>query len=356
MTYTGNDSSDRTITGLEFKPDLVWIKNRDQGDWQIFTDSVRGANTHMYPNNTDGDSTDNTNGHVNYYTTGGFNVTAGAQGNVNENNEDYVAWCWKGGGNSNTYNIDGTGYGTASAAGLDGGTITPTGASINTKARFSIIGYTGNGSGGSTVEHGLGVVPTFMIIKKRTGDNWMTYHQGNNNFSNPERYYLELNANSGDIGSVTTMMWNTAPTSSVFTVGSDSSVNKNNNTYISYCWGEVPGYTKFGTYRGNSSSSNGSYIHLGFRPALIIIKKFSGSDSWQMHASARSTNNNQVAALYPSAADSETTSGRIVDFLSDGFKHYNADGNTNEDGHDYAYFAWAETAGQTPYGTFPNAR
>ena len=108
MTYTGDNSSDRTITGLEFKPDLVWIKNRDQGDWHIFTDSVRGANTHMYPNNTDGDSTDNTNGHVNYYTTGGFNVTAGAQGNVNENSEDYVAWCWKGGGDSNTFNIDGT--------------------------------------------------------------------------------------------------------------------------------------------------------------------------------------------------------------------------------------------------------
>ena len=356
LTYTGNDASDRTITGLEFKPDLVWIKNRDQGDWHIFTDSVRGANTHMYPNNTDGDSTDNTNGHVNYYTTGGFNVDCGAQGNVNENNEDYVAWCWKGGGNSNTYNIDGTGYGTASAAGLDGGTITPTGASINTKARFSIIGYTGNGSGGSTVEHGLGVVPTFMIIKKRTGDNWMTYHQGANNFSNPQNYYFELNSNSGDIGSTSIFMWTVAPTSSVFSLGADSSVNKNNNTYISYCWGEVPGYSKFGTYRGNSSSSNGSYIHLGFRPALIIIKKFSGNDSWQMHDSARQDYNNKSAALFPSSADAEQTSGRLIDFLSNGFKFYNADGNTNEDGHDYVYFAWAETAGQTPYGTFPNAR
>ena len=356
LTYTGNDASDRTITGLEFKPDLVWIKNRSQGDWHIFTDSVRGANTHMYPNNTDGDSTDNSNGHVNYYTTGGFNVDCGAQGNVNENNEDYVAWCWKGGGNSNTYNIDGTGYGTASAAGLDGGTITPTGASINTKARFSIIGYTGNGSGGSTVEHGLGVVPTFMIIKKRTGDNWMTYHQGANNFSSPQNYYFELNSNSGDIGSTSIFMWTVAPTSSVFSLGADSSVNKNNNTYISYCWGEVPGYSKFGTYRGNSSSSNGSYIHLGFKPALIIIKKFSGSDSWQMHDSARQDYNNKSAALFPSSGDAEQTSGRLIDFLSNGFKFYNADGNTNENGHDYVYFAWAETAGQTPYGTFPNAR
>ena len=93
--YTGNGSSPRDITNDansgDFQPDWVWIKNRDQGDWHIFTDSVRGANTHMYPNNTDGDDTDNANGHVNYYTTGGFNVDCGAQGNVNENNEDYVA-------------------------------------------------------------------------------------------------------------------------------------------------------------------------------------------------------------------------------------------------------------------------
>ena len=357
LTYTGNDASDRTITGLEFKPDLVWIKNRSQGDWHIFTDSVRGANTHMYPNNTDGDSTDNSNGHVNYYTTGGFNVDCGAQGNVNENNEDYVAWCWKGGGNSNTYNIDGTGYGTASAAGLDGGTITPTGASINTKARFSIIGYTGNGSGGSTVEHGLGVVPTFMIIKKRTGDNWMTYHQGANNFSSPQNYYFELNSNSGDIGSTSIFMWTVAPTSSVFSLGADSSVNKNNNTYISYCWGEVPGYSKFGMFGGTGvSGTNGAYIHTGFRPSFVIIKKFSGSDAWEMVDTARSTYNNKTASLYPSSETTETTSGRVIDFYSDGFKQQNGNGNTNEDGHQYVYFAWAEQVGETPYGTFTNAR
>ena len=356
LTYTGNDASDRTITGLEFKPDLVWIKNRDQGDWHIFTDSVRGANTHMYPNNTDGDSTDNTNGHVNYYTTGGFNVDCGAQGNVNENNEDYVAWCWKGGGNSNTYNIDGTGYGTASAAGLDGGTITPTGASINTEAGFSIITYTGNGTTGATVAHGLGKKPSWVVIKCRSNtDNWMVYHQGNNNFSSPEDFYLEMNANGGDINSV--IMFNdTAPTTSLMSFQNDHSNNGPSKTYVAWCWTEIPGYSKFGTYRGNSSSSNGSYIHLGFRPALIIIKKYSGSDSWQMHYSAVSTYNPKVAALYPSSDDAETTSGRIVDFLSNGFKHYNADGNSNEDGHDYVYMAFAERAGQTAYGTFPNAR
>ena len=183
----------------------------------------------------------------------------------------------------------------------------------------------------------------------------MVYHQGNNNFTDPEDYYLEMNANGGDINS-TIMMNDTAPTSSVFSLGSDNSVNGSSRTYVAYCWSEIPGYSKFGTYRGNGSSSNGSYVHLGFRPALIIIKKYSGSDSWQMHYSAIQTYNNMTAALYPSSDGAETTSGRLIDLLSNGFKFYNADGNTNEDGHDYVYMAFAERAGQTAYGTFPNAR
>ena len=194
-----------------------------------------------------------------------------------------------------------------------------------------------------------------MIKCRSHTDNWMVYHQGNNNFSSPEDFYLEMNANGGDIDSVI-MMNDTAPTTSVFSLQDDHSVNGNTKTYVAWCWAEIPGYSKFGTYRGNSSSSNGSYIHLGFRPAFIIIKKFSGSDSWQMHYSAVSTYNPKVAALYPSSDDAETTSGRIVDLLSNGFKHYNADGNSNEDGHDYVYMAFAERAGQTAYGTFPNAR
>ena len=353
LTYTGTGSSN-SLTDLEFSPDLIWVKRRngDGTNHHLWVNSVRGGSKSL---STNLQSAENTNANRDMtFLANGIRWNSDT-GNANASGGTYVAWCWKGGGSSNTYNIDGTGYGTASAAGLDGGTIDPTGASVNTKAKFSVLTYTGNGSDGATVEHGLGSIPVFVIVKKRTGDNWMVYHQGNNNFSSPENYYLELNENSADIGA-DTLFNNTAPTSSVFSLDDDSSVNSNGGSFVAYCWGEVPGYSKFGAYRGNSSSSNGSYIHLGFRPSFVIIKKFSGSDSWQMHDTARSTYNPEVAALYPSAADSETTSGRIVDFLSDGFKHYNADGNTNEDGHDYVYFAWAERAGQTPYGTFPNAR
>ena len=360
VTWTGNNTAGRLIP-LEFKPDFVWVKCRTAGHDHQLTDSVRGSSKALRANaQSDEEDWDvlysGNNKGMGDYVDGGFILDDdGNNARYNNTGQTYVAWCWKGGGNSNTFNIDGTGYGTASAAGLDGGTIDPTGASVNTEAKFSVLTYTGNGSDGATIEHGLGSIPVFVIVKKRTGDNWMVYHQGNNNFSSPENYYLELNENSADIGA-DTLFNNTAPTSSVFSLDDDSSVNSNGGSFVAYCWGEVPGYSKFGAYRGNSSSSNGSYIHLGFRPSFVIIKKFSGSDSWQMHDTARSTYNPEVAALYPSSENTETTSGRIVDFLSNGFKHYNADGNTNEDGHDYVYFAWAETAGQTPYGTFPNAR
>ena len=152
------------------------------------------------------------------------------------------------------------------------------------------------------------------------------------------------------------MFNDTAPTTSLMSFQNDHSNNGPSKTYVAYSWAEIPGYSKFGTYKGNGSSSNGSYIHLGFRPALIIMKKFSGSDSWEMHDSTRTSYNNMKAALFPSSSNTESTSSGLIDFLSNGFKHYNANGNTNEDGHTYMYMAFAERVGETPYATFPNAR
>ena len=354
LTYTGTGSSN-SLTDLEFSPDLIWVKRRngDGTNHHLWVNSIRGGNKSL---STNLQSAENTNANRDMtFLANGIRWNSDT-GNANASGGTYVAWCWKGGGSSNTYNIDGTGYGTASAAGLDGGTIDPDGASVNTEAGFSVITYTGNGSAGATVAHGLGKKPVWVVIKTTSNtDNWMVYHQGNNNFTDPEDYYLEFNAGGGDINS-TIMMNDTAPTTSVFSLGSDNSVNGSSRTYVAYCWSEIPGYSKFGTYRGNGSSSNGSYVHLGFRPAFILIKKFSGSDVWEVVDSARATHNNTTASLYPASDSIETTSGRLIDFLSDGFKQMNGNGNTNEDGHDYVYMAFAERAGQTAYGTFPNAR
>ena len=239
VTWTGNNTAGRLIP-LGFKPDFVWVKCRTAGHDHQLTDSVRGsskalrANAQASEEDWDVLYSGNNKG-MGDYVDGGFILDDdGNNARYNNTGQTYVAWCWKGGGNSNTFNIDGTGYGTASAAGLDGGTIDPTGASVNTKAKFSVLTYTGNGSDGATVEHGLGSIPVFVIVKKRTGDNWMVYHQANNNFSSPENYYLELNENSGDINA-DTLFNNTAPTSSVFSLDDDSSVNSNSGSFVAYC-------------------------------------------------------------------------------------------------------------------------
>ena len=149
-TWTGNNTAGRLIP-LEFKPDFVWVKCRTAGHDHQVTDSVRGSSKALR-SNSDGTEEDwdtlysGANKGMGDYVDGGFILDDdGNNARYNNTGQTYVAWCWKGGGNSNTFNIDGTGYGTASAAGLDGGTINPTGASVNTKAKFSVITYTGNG-------------------------------------------------------------------------------------------------------------------------------------------------------------------------------------------------------------------
>ena len=142
---------------MEFKPDLVWIKNRSQADWHIWGDSVRGFPQTIYSNRQEAEinaAGSGENGHIASAHDHGFIVKdddGSVGGNCNANSENYVAWCWKADGSSNTYNIDGKGYATATAAGLDGGTIDPTGASISTKCGFSIITYNGNGTAGATI-------------------------------------------------------------------------------------------------------------------------------------------------------------------------------------------------------------
>jgi len=136
---------------------------------------------------------------------------------------------------------------------------------------------------------------------------------------------------------------NTTPTSSVFSVGNDNKTNKSGDSYVAYIFSEIQGYSKFGKYVGNGSSSNGTFVYCGFRPALVIMKKYNSSDNWEMQDSARNPINPGGAALFPNSSSNQST-GRNIDFLANGFKHYNANGNTNENGDKYAFFAWAESS------------
>jgi len=355
LTYTGNDSNDRDITGLEFKPDFVWIKNRGQLDWHMLQDSVRGANKVWFANRSEAQDTDNTNGHVNYFTNDGFNVTAGDSGNVNENNENYVAWCWKAGGDSNTYNIDGRGYATVSAAGLDGGSTNPTGASISTKAGFSIITYTGTGSS-TTIEHGLGATPNIVITKSlsASGSPIILDTVGNST----AEYGLFLNDNGGYTSYQGGTYWSdTLPTSSVFTVNSNASTNASGVNYVAYCWTSIPGFSKFGKYTGNGSD-NGTFVYTGFRPAWVTVKNTNASNNWQTWDNAREPNNvmQRILEFNDASTADDASSNTAIDFLANGFKHRTSFQRSNTDGGTYIYLAFAEEPGTTPFDTFPNAR
>ena len=103
LIYAGDDYNYRDITGLDFAPDFVWIKNRSQTDWHILSNSIVGMQNMLYSNTTTAlNHALNSNGYINKPVRGengqgGFSVNAQGSGNTNELNENYVAWCWKGG-------------------------------------------------------------------------------------------------------------------------------------------------------------------------------------------------------------------------------------------------------------------
>ena len=252
----------------------------------------------------------------------------------------------------NTFNVDGVGYASAAAAGLTAGTITPTGASVGTKQGFSIIRYTGTGAN-ATIPHGLLDTPTFMIAKTRDSSvNWIIYHG-----SLGTQDFLRFTTAPEDNNST---VWNTAPTSSVFGVGSANGVNQLNDDYISYIWHDVPGLQKFGSFKGNEST-DGPYVELGFISAVLIIKNASGDHAnganWFIFDGTRDSDNPVRLNLNPNdnSIEEDDSSGTL-DFLSNGFKIRSNGTHPNGSGNTIIYAAWAEAPSIDLYGGGANAR
>lgn len=380
--YTGDASTSRLITGLNFndKPDLIWIKNRDETIDHTLYDSVRGfgANKELTPNNTftEGDTgggKPNTDvwGYVNSNNINGFTVNKGSNSTpsvVNGNGINYVAWCWKAGGNKNTFNVDDVGYASAAAAGLTGGSLAVTGASVGTKQGFSIIKFASGSSGNKTLSHGLLETPTFILVKT-TGatSDWSVYHK---DLGGTVNNYLVLN--SAATNATSSNIWGDAvPTSSVFGINPGTTCATNQDV-IAYLWHDVPGLQKFGKWT-NNNSNNGTFTELGFRPAILLLKDIDGGEQWYIIDSKRQTFNipapssNGAAAvrtLQPSSANSEATADNshtntTVDFLSNGFKIYTtnpASGEISYGTRNYIYAAWAEAPVSGLYGAQSNAR
>ena len=347
LLYTGNGGN-KTVTGLQFKPDFAWIKSLSDGHHPSWTDSVRGMLKTLSSTRNDIAEYNESAG-LNEFLHNGLGFNGNNYYSVNVNGANFVAWCWKGGGSSGTYNIDGVGYATAAAAGLNGGTITPTGTSINTISGLSIIAYTGNGTNGASMSHGLPSAPKIMFHRSRgQGRNWYTITTA---LDGSADYWYLNNTNAPGNSAVT------APTSDLMYFTSSQESNNNGENYIVYAFCDIPGFLKMGTYTGNGSN-DGPYVHLGFRPALIMIRKSSGTEDWVIYDNKRDVDNIVGFRIYADIANAAASNASDLDFLSDGFKHKNSDGGAsgNISGGNYIYMAFAEEPGTTPFDTFPNAR
>ena len=330
VTWTGNGSN-RTITGVGFQPDLIWIKNRSQGASSTqyahnLYDTVRGINSGGSPilqtNLTDAEITYSGYG-VSAVNADGFSLI-GNGSLSNFTGDNYVAWCWNAGGVSVTNN-----------AGTNSATIAST-YRANRAAGFSIVSWTYNGA--ATIAHGLNAVPKFMIIRgKNTVYNWDVYHA-----SIGPTVRLVLNSTSGS-QTYSGPFNNTTPTSSVFSQG--AAWYNNGDSLIGYIFAEIPGYSAFGSYTGNGSS-DGPFVYTGFRPRWILIKVSTGTAAadWVLHDTSRSTYNVSDIKLSPNTPTGDVTSSGInIDILSSGFKIRNIDGAYNTSTNTYIYAAFAET-------------
>ena len=348
IVWTGaGDTSARSFTGVGFQPDWVWHKCRTDTYNHHFYDSVRGAgnNSELIANSTvvEGGGAASEHGYLSSFDTDGFssaNGTSGTGGNLgfNQNSETFVAWNWKA---ATSFSND------ASATGV--GTIDSTG-KVNTTAGFSIISFTGTGSN-ATVAHGLGSKLDLYIVRNRSDtEDWIVYHGANT--SAPETDYLALNLTNatGDSSGV----WNdTAPTSSVFSVGTANSTNGSSDNMIAYCFTEKQGYSKFGSYKGNGNA-NGAFIYTGFKPAWIMVKPIDATQNWQIHDLKRLGYNIKNYNLSSNSTATEAEND-FMDIVSNGFKIKRAD-VLNVSTEEYIYWAFAEAPFVNSSGVPNNAR
>jgi hypothetical protein len=312
--YVGNNAS-QTITNTGgFKPDLVWTKARANAYSPNLYDSVRGVNQNLQPNSTGADFF-NANS-LTSFNSNGFTVGANDNGNASSSS---VGWQWQAGQGSSSSNTNGS--------------ITST-VSVNASAGFSVVTYTGTGSN-ATVGHGLGVAPSMIIAKSRSGiTDWNVYHSS---LGATQAIYL----NRTTAAQTSSAFWNnTAPTSSVFSLGTGTDINASGATNVAYCWAEIAGFSKFGSYTGNGSA-DGPFVYLGFRPKFVMIKVTSTTSNWFMFDSSRNTYNvvDDYLLANSSAAGATAT---FLDFTSNGFKLRNAGSGTNGSGDNFIYMAFAE--------------
>jgi len=329
LLYTGaNPNAAQSVTGVGFQPDFVWIKSRVTGYGHALQDVVRGATGRLQSDTTGSESVSST--YVSSFDSDGFSL--GVDYGQNAPSEPYVAWNWKAGG-TGVSNTDGSITSTVSA---------------NQDAGFSIVTYTGNGTAGATVGHGLGKKPTMIIVKNRDdgAQDWPVQHG-----------YIgatgQMVLSSAAANNTSSVYWNnTEPTSSVFSLGTANNTNQSGDSHVAYCFTDIDGYSKTGSYTGNGSA-DGAFIYTGFRPAWVLIKRSDSSGSWHIIDDKRIGYNDSNRVLIPDISSGEQTNYSVQerDILSNGFKMRDSNSGTNASGGTYIYLAFA----QSPF-KYANAR
>jgi len=333
VLYSGN-SSTQTISGVGFQPDLIFVKARSTAQGPSWYNAISGFNKIlMSTTSTNGDTTDT--GGLNGVTSDGFTLDGNnaAIGGTNGSGQTYVAWNWLA-ANGTSSNTDGSITSTVSA---------------NPSAGFSIVSYTGNGTAGATVGHGLGIIPAMIIIKNRDASyNWYVGHKGagltgDSLGSYSELFTLLLNSTQAktNYGGAVAALGD----SSVFAVGDGQEVNTNNERYIAYCFAEVEGYSKFGSYTGNGNA-DGPFVYTGFRVGWLLVKRSDSIANWFVYDNKRLGYNQDNRYLRPDVNDAEGSGDNYPDMLSNGFKPRVGSQSINVSGATYIYMALAEN----PFG------
>ncbi len=318
LLYSGTGSA-RTVTGVGFQPDFFWIKQRSDTQGHLLWNVLKGGNYYTPSSNNSVPAAD-----IGTFTAASDGYSFGTDGAYNGSGSTYVGWNWKAG----------------TTSGLSGGTITPSSYSINTTSKFGIYNYTGNNTSGATVPHGLGAVPTLILVKRTdTTGSWQVLGNGEGQ-PGPNSYGI-LNSTDG-FASNSNRWNNTAPTTSLFSLGNSAEVNASGGTYVAYVWCNVPGYFKGGLYQGNGNA-DGTFAYTGGKPSLILMRPNIAGKNWYLFDNKRDGYNSSLKFNYPNLNSAEGNISGYVDLFSNGFKVTTTDNSFNGLGNSYQYWCWMQT-------------
>ena len=330
VLYTGT-GSEQTVSGVNFSPGLTWLKSRSNGQPNVLSDSVRGGNKQLYTADTQAETTYSQ--YLKSFNSDGF--VLGTDSGINQSSQTFVSWNWKAGGSASN-NTDGN------------KTIS---LSVNTTAGFSVGTYAGTGQD-STIGHGLGAVPDWLMIKNRSSGSrkWQLWHNGLTGTNK----YLAIDRSGAEL--TDSASWdNTAHSNTVWNTYGSGEANQNGENFVCYAWTSIQGFSKFGSYTGNGNA-NGPFIYTGFKPAWIMTKQINGGSSWIVHDNKRDPINTVTEYFTVEENDAAGTLANSFDLCSNGFKVRTSNGDRNSSGDSFAYWAFAESPLVNSEGIPNNAR